>query len=76
MKVGKTRLFSRLIALGVAVVYANRAGGRRFGESRWFRYLPVVSAAVLLALGVWFVRDGWDALVAAEQNRPAASAHP
>src|SRR5690606_11799728 len=26
-----------LIALGIAVVYAKRLGGRRFGESRWFR---------------------------------------
>src|SRR4029079_4847526 len=30
-----------LIGLGVGVVYPNRAGGRRFGESRWFRFLPV-----------------------------------
>lgn len=61
-----------LIGLGVGVVYANRAGGRRFGESRWFRFLPVVSAILLLVIGVWFVRDGWDALVAAEEGRSAA----
>lgn len=60
-----------LIALGMAVVYANRAGGRRFAERRWFRALPAVSAAVLMALGVWFVRDGWQALTA-EDGRPAA----
>ncbi|HET6575616.1 MAG TPA: hypothetical protein VFG68_18595 [Fimbriiglobus sp.] len=61
-----------LIGLGVGVVYANRAGGRRFGESRWFRFLPVISAILLLVIGVWFVRDGWDALVAAEEGRSAA----
>ena len=61
-----------LIGLGIGVVYANRAGGRRFGESRWFRFLPVVSAILLLVIGVWFVRDGWDALVAAEEGRSAA----
>jgi ABC-type nickel/cobalt efflux system permease component RcnA len=61
-----------LIGLGVGVVYANRAGGRRFGDSRWFRFLPVVSAVLLLVIGVWFVRDGWDALVAAEEGRSAA----
>jgi nickel/cobalt transporter (NicO) family protein len=61
-----------LIGLGVGVVYANRAGGRRFGDSRWFRFLPIVSAVLLLVIGVWFVRDGWDALVAAEEGRPAA----
>ncbi len=65
-----------LVMLGVAVVYANRAGGRRFGESRWFRLLPVFSAAVLMALGVWFVRDGWHALVTAEEGRPAAAVRP
>jgi ABC-type nickel/cobalt efflux system permease component RcnA len=54
-----------LIGLGVGVVYANRAGGRRFGERKWFKFLPVFSAALLVALGVWFVRDGWQFLVAA-----------
>jgi ABC-type nickel/cobalt efflux system permease component RcnA len=54
-----------LIGLGIGVVYANRAGGRRFGERAWFQFLPVFSAALLVALGVWFVRDGWQFLVAA-----------
>ena len=69
-----TGLAAVLIALGVGVVYANRAGGRRFGEARWFRYLPVVSAAVLMALGLWFVSDGWDALQLAEAHRPVVPA--
>jgi nickel/cobalt exporter len=54
-----------LVALGVAVVYANRAGGRRFADRGWFRYLPVASAFVLMALGLWFLRDAWQGIAAA-----------
>ena len=54
-----------LVALGVGVVYASRAGGRRFAERRWFRYLPVASALALMALGLWFLRDAWQGLAAA-----------
>ena len=53
-----------LVALGVGVVLAGRAGGRRFAERRWFRYLPVASAFVLTALGLWFLRDAAQALAA------------
>ncbi len=52
-----------LVLLGVGVVYANRAGGRRFAERRWFRSLPVVSSAILIGLGVWFARDGWHMII-------------
>ena len=55
-----------LVALGVGVVLAGRAGGRRFAERRWFRYLPVVSAVALTALGLWFLRDAWQSLAAAQ----------
>jgi ABC-type nickel/cobalt efflux system permease component RcnA len=48
-----------LVGLGLAVLYAHRAGGAKFGEAKWFRYLPVVSALVLLLMGVWFLRDGF-----------------
>ena len=47
-----------LIGLGIGVVYANRSGGRRFGERRWFQLLPIVTAAILIVLGLWFARDG------------------
>ena len=47
-----------LVGLGVGVVWAHRAGGRSFGDARWFRALPAISAAVLVGLGVWFARDG------------------
>ncbi|MFO0822991.1 MAG: cytochrome c biogenesis protein CcdA [Gemmataceae bacterium] len=46
-----------LVALGVAVVYAHRAGETRFKESRWFRMLPVISAMLLVGLGVWLCRQ-------------------
>ncbi len=53
-----------LVLLGVGVVYANRAGGRRFAGQRWFRYLPIASAVLLMILGIWFLRDGYRALSA------------
>jgi cytochrome c biogenesis protein CcdA len=46
-----------LVALGVAVVYAHRAGETRFKDSRWFRLLPVVSAVLLVGIGVWLCRQ-------------------
>ena len=47
-----------MIALGLAVVGANKYGNLKFGESRWFRWLPVLSALILLIVGFWFIRDG------------------
>ncbi len=46
-----------LVALGLGVVYAHRAGATRFRERRWFRLLPVVSAAVLVGLGFWLCKQ-------------------
>ena len=45
-----------LVLLGVAVVHAHRAGLARFGESRWFRLLPVVSSVVLIGTGFWLCK--------------------
>ncbi|MFO0799283.1 MAG: hypothetical protein U0804_17590 [Gemmataceae bacterium] len=47
-----------LVLLGVSVVYAHRAGAVRFAESRWFQVLPMVSAALLLGIGLWLCREG------------------
>jgi ABC-type nickel/cobalt efflux system permease component RcnA len=47
-----------LVAIGVGVVYAHGAGGARWSESRLWRALPIVSAAVLIVLGLWLCRDG------------------
>ena len=49
-----------LVALGVGVVFAYRAGSRRFRESRWFRFLPMVSAALLVGIGFWLCRQAVD----------------
>jgi len=54
-----------LVGLGIGVVYAHRAGAGRFGERRWFRLLPVVSAGLLVAMGLWLCRDGMQRLIAA-----------
>lgn len=60
-----------LVALGIGVVYAHRAGGRNFGERRWFRMLPVASALLLLGLGIWFSRDGVQELIALDRTTTA-----
>jgi nickel/cobalt exporter len=46
-----------LVGLGIGVVYAYRAGTQRFKESRWFRLLPTVSAALLVGIGFWLCRQ-------------------
>ncbi len=46
-----------LVAIGLAVVYAKRVGGRQFGEKRWFRLLPIVSALLLIGIGLWLCKD-------------------
>ena len=46
-------LASVLIAIGIAVVYAQRFGAGRWRERRWFRALPVVSALVVVGIGLW-----------------------
>jgi ABC-type nickel/cobalt efflux system permease component RcnA len=47
-----------LVGLGIAVVYAHRAGATKFSDSRWFKYLPMASAALLVAIGIWLCREG------------------
>jgi cytochrome c biogenesis protein CcdA len=46
-----------LVALGIGVVYAHRAGQSRFKESRWFRLLPTVSAVFLVGAGIWLCKQ-------------------
>jgi ABC-type nickel/cobalt efflux system permease component RcnA len=58
-----------LMGLGLTVVWANRRGSARYGETRWFRYLPILSAAVLLVMGVFFIRDGWKEISHAAEIR-------
>jgi nickel/cobalt transporter (NicO) family protein len=51
-----------LVMLGVGVVYAHKAGAMRFSDSRWFKMLPMVSAALLLGIGLWLCREGLHAV--------------
>lgn len=53
-----------LVVLGIIVVYAHRLGGNRFGESRWFQRLPIISAVLMLGIGLWFARAGVQSLFA------------
>jgi ABC-type nickel/cobalt efflux system permease component RcnA len=55
-----------LVGLGILVVFAHRAGGRAFGDSTWFKFLPAVSAALLVVMGLFFVKDGWAVLAATQ----------
>ena len=52
-----------LVILGVGVVYAHRAGATKFAESRWFQYLPIVSAVLLIGIGFWLCQEGLRAAV-------------
>jgi ABC-type nickel/cobalt efflux system permease component RcnA len=42
-----------LVAIGIVVVKAKGLAGGRWGESRAFRALPIVSAALVLCVGLW-----------------------
>jgi nickel/cobalt exporter len=46
-----------LIAIGMLVVTSKRFAGSHFGESRLFRALPIVSATLVLGLGLWLCYD-------------------
>jgi nickel/cobalt exporter len=50
-------LASVLIALGLLVVYARGFAASRWGQSRLMKSLPLVSAAVITALGFWLCYD-------------------
>jgi ABC-type nickel/cobalt efflux system permease component RcnA len=46
-----------LVLLGIMVVKFRRFASSRWGESRWVRALPVVSALLVTALGFWLCYD-------------------
>jgi ABC-type nickel/cobalt efflux system permease component RcnA len=46
-----------LVAIGIAVVYAKGKVGARWADSRLWRILPIVSAAVLVVIGLWLCHD-------------------
>lgn len=49
-----------LVLIGLSVVWGGRAGASRFGGRGWFKvvskWLPVVGAALVVAIGLWLVR--------------------
>jgi ABC-type nickel/cobalt efflux system permease component RcnA len=46
-----------LIAIGIVVVQARGLAGVRWGESRLFRALPLLSALTITGLGLWLCYD-------------------
>ncbi len=46
-----------LVVIGVLVVKARGFAGSRWGESRLFRALPIISAAMVTLLGLWLCYD-------------------
>jgi ABC-type nickel/cobalt efflux system permease component RcnA len=46
-----------LVALGLIVVKIAKAGRSRFAESRWVQALPIISAVLIMVIGIWLCRD-------------------
>jgi ABC-type nickel/cobalt efflux system permease component RcnA len=46
-----------LVAIGIVVVLAKNRLGRHWSDSRVWKALPILSAAVLVAMGLWLCRD-------------------
>jgi nickel/cobalt transporter (NicO) family protein len=46
-----------LVAIGVVVVLTKNRLGRRWSDSRLWKALPILSAAVLVVMGLWLCRD-------------------
>jgi hypothetical protein len=46
-----------LIAIGIAVVQVKGVASSTLGDSRFIRALPLVSAALVTALGLWLCYD-------------------
>jgi ABC-type nickel/cobalt efflux system permease component RcnA len=61
-----------LVLVGILVVKARGFAGSRWGESRWFRALPVVSAVVITCLGLWLC---YNSLHSSDMPPPAATSH-
>jgi nickel/cobalt exporter len=66
-----------LVALGILVVYAKGFAAARWGESRLIKSLPLVSAALVTALGFWLCYDSLHAPPPEQHVRATAAApHP
>jgi ABC-type nickel/cobalt efflux system permease component RcnA len=67
-------LASVLIALGIAVVYTKGFAASRWGSSRVFKALPILSAALVTALGFWLCYDSIHSRAAESPPRQTAVA--
>jgi ABC-type nickel/cobalt efflux system permease component RcnA len=61
-----------LVAIGIVVVKARRFAGSRWGEGGFVRALPIISAILVAALGLWLCYES----VHAEPPEHHASAMP
>jgi ABC-type nickel/cobalt efflux system permease component RcnA len=63
-----------LVVIGVLVVYAKGFAGSHWGESRLFRALPVLSAVLVTAVGLWLCYDSVRAYSSAPPPAPREAA--
>jgi ABC-type nickel/cobalt efflux system permease component RcnA len=61
-----------LVVIGILVVRVKGFAGSRWGDSRPFRALPLVSAALVTALGIWLCYDSLQEAPAAAQSATVA----
>ena len=65
------------MGLGISVVYAYRMGASRFRDQRWFQLLPMVSAAFLVAVGIWLCKQAVQMTVQSSSHKASfLGAHP
>jgi ABC-type nickel/cobalt efflux system permease component RcnA len=62
-----------LVLIGILVVKAKGFAGSHWGESRFFRGLPIISAALVTGIGLWLCYDSVRPRPA-ETKRPTKSA--
>jgi len=62
-----------LILIGILVVRAKSLAGSRWGDSRLFRSLPVISAALVTCIGLWLCYDSVHASGSSTVNNAPSS---
>lgn len=61
-----------LVVIGILVVRLKNFAQSHWGESRWFRALPLVSAALILVMGLWLC---YASLQPPAHHAPAVATH-
>jgi ABC-type nickel/cobalt efflux system permease component RcnA len=59
-----------LVAIGMLVVTSKRFAGSHFGASRLFQLLPLLSAMLVTAIGLWLCYDAVHSGIAPVSNKP------